>query len=220
MSASDASVAEARARLGAVPAPPLGRARAARPGVARAVAAHAEACAVLARAGALPRGAALARLLRTGPATARAYARLARLEPALLAAVAAGELPAGVAAEVARLPGADDRLLLATLACAHGWGVAGEDGVAVVVRMVCAGRSLADVLAARHGISVCEPAPWSVLLVVSWADRARLQRRAWLAGTDSVSLLARDVLGTTHAELDALRRRLDAVSALLASPLR
>ena len=176
---------------------------------------HVRACSLLFERGELPRAGALCTLLGVGPGNARRYARLATLDPALVAGIGVGALPALVAAEIARLKAPSDRLLLSALASCEEWGVSGENGVSRLVRMVSEGRSLKDALRARHGIDVCEPVPWPTLLVMPWVDRAALCVRAWSHGTDPAGMVKRDVARAVHEENQVLRARLASLSAEL-----
>ena len=56
--------------------------------------------------------------------------------------------------------------------------------------------------------------PWPVNMMVSWQDRALLQRRAWLHRTDPEGMVSRDLRGVVHDENDVLRRRLVRISEI------
>ena len=179
-----------------------------------AIGAHVRACAVLARACELPKVPELVALLGRGKDVARRYVRLATLEPALIAAIESGDLSAPVAAEIARLDDTADRLVLAVLVREHRWVLAGDDGVRPIVRMVLDGRPLADVLRRRHGIDIAVSEPRVVVTMASWSDRAALQKRAWLHGTDPEAMLSRDIGGAVHEENARLRSCLREIRAV------
>ena len=206
--AEEAELASARAALASEPAPGLAQ------GAPAKIAAKARACAVLAQAEILPSGRALADLLGTGQRTARAYGRLAQLEPALIAAVERGEIGGQTAAAIAGLESPEERIVLATLAAGQGWGATGDDGVRTIVAMVRKGRSLADALRTRHGIDIEKPGPWAAVLMLSWRERAVLQRRAWLGNTDPTGMLARDAKGKTQVENETLRKKLKQIEEI------